>query len=185
MGAGAGTAGVRLAWRASGGLSALPNPPESIFAKMKGKAMAVTIRDCAADDQAAWRGLWGGFLAYYDMALDPAVTDFTWARLMDPACALKARLAVDGDRVTGFAIHQHHPSTWVMGDDCYLEDLFVDPAARGGGVGRALITDLIALARAKGWQRLYWNTDVENAAARRLYDSFVQTDGHIRYRLAL
>jgi GNAT superfamily N-acetyltransferase len=72
-----------------------------------------------------------------------------------------------------------------MGDDCYLEDLFVDPAARGGGVGRALIEDLIALARGQGWQRLYWNTDTSNETARRLYDSFVQDDGHIRYRLVL
>lgn len=185
MGKGAGAAGLRPAWQASGGLSALPNPPESIFAKMKGKAMALTIRDCVAADESAWRRLWDGFLAYYEVTLDPAVTAFTWARLMDPANALKARLAVDGDRVLGFAIHQHHPSTWVMGDDCYLEDLFVDPAARGGGVGRALIEDLIALARGQGWQRLYWNTDTSNETARRLYDSFVQDDGHIRYRLVL
>ena len=152
---------------------------------MKGKAMALTIRDCVAGDEAAWRGLWDGFLTYYGVDLDPAVTAFTWARLMDPANALKARLAVEGDQVLGFAIHQHHPSTWVMGDDCYLEDLFVDPAARGRGVGRALIEDLIALARGQGWQRLYWNTDTSNETARRLYDSFVQDDGHIRYRLVL
>lgn len=147
--------------------------------------MALTIRDCVAADEAAWRGLWDGFLAYYGVDLDPAVTAYTWARLMDPASSLKARLAVDGDEVLGFAIHQHHPSTWVMGDDCYLEDLFVDPAARGRGVGRALIEDLMAVARAKGWKRLYWNTDQDNETARRLYDSFVPTDGHVRYRLTL
>jgi GNAT superfamily N-acetyltransferase len=138
-----------------------------------------------AGDEAAWRGLWEGFLTYYGVDLDPAVTAFTWARLMDPANALKARLAVEGDQVLGFAIHQHHPSTWVMGDDCYLEDLFVDPAARGRGVGRALIEDLIVLARGRGWQRLYWNTDSSNETARRLYDSITPDDGHIRYRLTL
>lgn len=147
--------------------------------------MALTIRDCAAGDEAAWRGLWDGFLTYYGVELDPKVTAFTWARLMDPANALKARLAVEGDQVFGFAIHQHHPSTWVMGDDCYLEDLFVDPSARGRGVGRALIEDLIALARGRGWQRLYWNTDSTNETARRLYDSITPDDGHIRYRLTL
>ena len=152
---------------------------------MKGKAMALAIRDCAAADEAAWRGLGEGFLTYYGVDLDPAVTAFTWARLMDPANALKARLAVEGDQVLGFAIHQHHPSTWVMGDDCYLEDLFVDPAARGRGVGRALIEDLIVLARGRGWQRLYWNTDSSNETARRLYDSITPDDGHIRYRLTL
>jgi GNAT superfamily N-acetyltransferase len=50
-------------------------------------------------------------------------------------------------------------------------------------VGRALIEDLMALARAKGWQRLYWHTDEDNVVARRLYDRFVESDGHVRYRL--
>jgi GNAT superfamily N-acetyltransferase len=143
------------------------------------------LRDASPADEAAWRGLWAGFLAYYGVTLAPEVTDFTWARLMDPSNALKARLAVDGDRALGFAIHQHHPSTWVKGDDCYLEDLFVAPDARGRGVGRALIEDLVALARARGWKRLYWNTDASNETARRLYDSFTPDDGHIRYRLTL
>lgn len=142
------------------------------------------IRDATPQDEAGWRRLWQGFLDYYEMALPEDVTAFTWARLMDPACPMKARLAFDGD-LLGFAIHQHHPSTWVRGDDCYLEDLFVAPAARGKGLGRALIEDLIALARAKGWKRLYWNTEQGNAQARRLYDSIVQDDGHIRYRLTL
>ncbi len=85
----------------------------------------------------------------------------------------------------GFALHHHHASTWVLGDDCYLEDLFVSEAARGLGIGRALIDDLIVLARAKGWHRLYWHTDAGNARARSLYDSYVLSDGHIRYRMSL
>lgn len=143
------------------------------------------IRWAEAGDEAEWRRLWGGFLGYYELSLDPAITDFTWARLMDPACPMKVRMAFEGAQALGFAIHQHHPSTWVMGDDCYLEDLFVDPQARGKGVGRALIADLAEHARAQGWKRLYWNTEITNAAARGLYDSFTPDDGHIRYRLTL
>lgn len=147
--------------------------------------MTLAIRDAAPDDEAGWRRLWDGYLAFYDLALPPAVTAATWARLMDPASPLKARLAVRDGRIAGFAIHQHHPSSWVEGDDCYLEDLYIDAAERGEGLGRALIDDLIALARARGWHRLYWHTDKDNARARSLYDSYVQSDGHIRYRLRL
>lgn len=143
------------------------------------------IRDAMPEDEAAWRGLWAGFLTYYGVNLPAETTDFTWERLMNPASPMKARLAWVQGRVAGFAIHQNHPSTWVAGDDCYLEDLFVDPAFRGQGIGRALIEDLAALARARGWKRLYWNTDAGNATARRLYDSFCESDGHIRYRMAL
>lgn len=145
----------------------------------------MTIRWAEPGDEAEWRRLWAGFLDYYGMSLDPEITDFSWKRLMDPHSPLKARMAFDGTRALGFAIHQHHPSTWVMGDDCYLEDLFVDPQTRGKGVGRALIEDLVAHARARGWKRLYWNTDASNETARRLYDSFTPDDGHVRYRMTL
>ena len=145
-----------------------------------------TIRDAARGDEAQWRDLWRDYLRFYDHPLPDAVTDYTWARLMDAASPLKARLAVLGDgTICGFAIHQQHPSTWVMGDDCYLEDLFVAASARGAGVGRALIADLQDLARARGWRRLYWHTDEGNQTARRLYDSIVLSDGHVRYRLTL
>ena len=46
-----------------------------------------------------------------------------------------------------------HEGTWIRGRDCYLEDLFVDADARGKGLGRALIDDLIATSKAKGWSR--------------------------------
>lgn len=143
------------------------------------------IRDATPADEAAWRALWQGYLDFYRHPLPQAVTDFTWARLMDPASALKARLAVAEGAVLGFAIHQHHPSSWVLGDDGYLEDLFVSAAARGRGAGRALIEDLYAIARARGWHRVYWMTEITNTAARKLYDSLAPCDDHIRYRREL
>ena len=104
---------------------------------------------------------------------------------MDPASPLAGRVAVAEGVVQGFALHHHHCSTWVAGEDCYLEDLFVADAARGLGLGRALIDDLIALAKARGWHRLYWHTDEGNSRARALYDSYAPWDGHVRYRLKL
>ncbi|WP_284165587.1 GNAT family N-acetyltransferase [Frigidibacter sp. SD6-1] len=146
---------------------------------------AVDIRDVTDADEADWRRLWAGFLAYYDIKLDPGITDFTWARLLAPANPLTARIARLDGRAAGFAIHQLHPSTWVMGEDCYLEDLFVAEEARGQGIGRALIEDLKSVARAKSAHRLHWFTDSENTRARALYDKLAEADGHIRYRTVL
>ncbi|WP_149142027.1 GNAT family N-acetyltransferase [Gemmobacter caeruleus] len=147
--------------------------------------MSLTIRDAEPGDEADWRGLWADYLAFYEVDLAPEVTARTWARLMDPASPLTGRLAFDGTRMLGFALHHAHCSTWVAGEDCYLEDLFVSEAARGMGVGRALIDDLRALATARGWHRLYWHTDEDNSRARALYDSYTPYDGHVRYRLKL
>lgn len=147
--------------------------------------MTLELRDATPGDESDFRRLWAQYLAFYDVDLAPAVTDATWARLMDQASPVKARLAVLDGRTQGFAIHLHHPSTWVPSEDCYLEDLFIAPQARGQGLGRALIDDLITLARARGWSRLYWHTDEDNTRARALYDQYVASDGHIRYRMAL
>lgn len=145
----------------------------------------LTIRDATPADEVPWRALWDAYLDFYEIDLASEITMATWARLMDPASPLKVRLALRDGHLLGFALHQHHPSSWVAGDDCYLEDLFVAEAARGSGLGRALIDDLIALSRAKGWHRLYWHTDEGNARARALYDSYTPSDGHIRYRMRL
>lgn len=145
----------------------------------------LTIRSAEPGDEAAWRRLWADYLAFYEVTLAPEVTNRTWARLMDPTAPLQGRFALEGERLVGFALHHAHCSTWVEGEDCYLEDLFVTDAGRGKGIGRALIDDLIALARSKGWHRLYWHTDEDNSQARALYDSYTPYDGHVRYRLTL
>jgi GNAT superfamily N-acetyltransferase len=147
--------------------------------------MTLQIRDAEPSDEADWRRLWAGYLAFYDVDLSAEVTANTWRRIMDPTSPVGMRIAEREGRLEGFAIHLSHPSTWVLAEDCYLEDLYVDEEIRGGGVGRALLDDLIALAEARGWARLYWHTDQNNVRARRLYDSYVETDGHVRYRMKL
>jgi len=143
----------------------------------------LSILDATPAHEDVWRALWRGYLDFYGVDFVPETVAFTWSRLMDPASPLKARLALLDGRVAGFAIYQHHPSTWVMGEDCYLEDLFVAAEARGHGIGRALIEDLRTLAAARGWRRLYWLADQDNGRARALYDSFGPSDGHVRYRI--
>jgi GNAT superfamily N-acetyltransferase len=152
---------------------------------MKGLSVSLELRDLAAADRADFLTLWQHYLAFYHVDMPDHVTHATWARLMDAHHPMTGRVAVLDGTLTGFAIHMHHASTWVAGDDCYLEDLFVADTARGHGVGRALIDDVMAIARTKGWHRVYWHTDASNTRARALYDQYTPSDGHIRYRLTL
>ncbi|MDR6100356.1 GNAT superfamily N-acetyltransferase [Agrobacterium larrymoorei] len=145
--------------------------------------MTLTIRDATSNDRDDWLRLWKAYLEFYKVNLPDDVTDHTWERLLDPASRLSIRLAVLDGTVAGFAIHHFHESTWAKTPDCYLEDLFVDGAIRGKGIGRALIEDLIRICHENGWSRLYWHTDEDNHRAQALYDSYVKSDGHIRYRL--
>ena len=147
--------------------------------------MTVTIREAKPQDEARWRALWADYLAFYGVAIAEEVTDLTWRRVFDPASAIFMRVAVVDGEVVGFALCLTHEGTWTQSLDCYLEDLFVDAAVRGQGVGRALLDDLVSLSKSKGWSRLYWHTDETNATARKLYDRYVESDGHIRYRITL
>jgi GNAT superfamily N-acetyltransferase len=61
-----------------------------------------------------------------------------------------------GPEVAGFALWFLNFSTWTGRHGIYLEDLFVDPAVRGGGVARALMEALAAEAISKGYRRLEW-----------------------------
>lgn len=143
------------------------------------------IRDPRPEDEAAWRRLWSGYVAFYESEVSDEVTAATWQRLLTPGSNMFGRIAEWQDEVAGFTVCVLHPASWTLTPACYLEDLFVDPDKRGHGIGRALIEDLISMARDKGWSRLYWHTRQSNETARRLYDRFATADDFVRYRMVL
>jgi len=143
------------------------------------------IRDAEVGDLDAWLLLWEGYLTFYKVTIEPAVTMATWARILDPMNLLHCRVAcVDGSLV-GFAHHHTHLTTWDVRPIAYLEDLFVSPAARGLGAGRALIDDLVALGKSADWASIYWITADDNKTAQTLYDSYNKRDPFIRYSITL
>lgn len=141
------------------------------------------IRDLQLRDELDWRRLWCGYLRFYETEVSDDVTNFTWQRAIDPDSAIMGRAAESDGRVCGFTMSVLHQCTWTTSPICYLEDLFVDPAFRGSGAGRALVQDLVDLARQRGWSRLYWHTKKSNSVARRLYDTFTPADDFVRYRM--
>lgn len=71
------------------------------------------------------------------------------------------------------------------GEHCLMNDLFVVPAARGQGIGRALILHCLAYAQSRGHGAIEWQTALDNQTAQRLYDSLPTTrSGWYTYELA-
>jgi len=66
-----------------------------------------------------------------------------------------------------------------------LQDLFVAPEARGGGVGRRLIEHVYDAARTAGCARVYWLTHETNHEAMTLYDKVAERSGFVQYRKLL
>lgn len=145
--------------------------------------MPLLIRPALPDDEPAWTELWYGYCDFYAATVPDAVTRRTWSRILDPDASVMCIVAVLDGQVVGFANCVVHENTWELQAVCYLEDLFVAPASRGFGVGKALIEWLRNAMRAEGWARLYWMTHKDNLMARDLYDQFTTADDFVRYVL--
>jgi len=147
--------------------------------------MGVTIRAAMADDENDWRRLFAAYGRFYRANVPPDVVTHTWKRILDPETDMHALVADrDGDLI-GITNYVFHESTWGDRPVCYLEDLYVDPAARGNGAARQLIEAVEAAARKKDAFRLYWHTQEYNGAARSLYDTIVPRSSFIVYRKLL
>jgi GNAT superfamily N-acetyltransferase len=142
----------------------------------------VVIRPVGADERAPWEHLWNGYLTFYEATLAPGTTDTTWSRLHDPKEPMFLLGAYLDGRLVGIVHYLYHRSCWTAGDYCYLQDLFVEPGLRGGGVGRKLIAAVEQEARQAGASRVYWMTQESNATARILYDRVAERSGFIQYR---
>jgi GNAT superfamily N-acetyltransferase len=145
----------------------------------------IVIRPVAAADRASWEPLWRGYLAFYEKSVPEEVTAHTWARLVVGE-EIRGFIALDGTGA-GFGLAQFyfHQSTWSIGGNCYLGDLFVTPAARGKRIGRRLIAAVAAAAKAQGCAVLYWQTEEFNGPARRLYERVAKRSPFIRYQIDL
>lgn len=144
-----------------------------------------TIRMVEAKDEQRWRELWAGYLKFYRSELTDEVTANTWKRILDPASNIDALVATREGQVIGICNYLFHDSTWSNKQSCYLQDLYVDPTARGGGAAKKLILACEEKAKAKGAFRLYWQTQEYNAAARSLYDTIVPRSSFIVYKKGL
>ena len=112
-------------------------------------------------------------LATYEREPDAVVaseSDFRTA-LFGPSPRVHCLLACDdaSGTVVGFAIYFLNFSTWLGTHGLYLEDLFVRPAARGGGHGRALLTELARIAVERGYGRVEWSVLDWNTPAQGFY----------------
>ncbi len=139
----------------------------------------IEIGPLKMSDRTAWERLARGYNDFYQTVLPNSDYDRAWRRLRVDAeiHALGARL--DG-RLVGIAHFLFHNNIW-RNQVCYLQDLFVDEAARGQGAARALIDAVAAAARRRGAARYYWQTKQDNARARALYDKLARFRGFIRY----
>ena len=151
--------------------------------------VAYVIRAVDVRDFSAWKPLWDGYNAFYgrsgETALAEDITRQTWSRFLASDEPMHALVAERDGQLLGLAHYLFHRSTISAANSCYLQDLFTAPAARGMGVGRALIEAVYVQARQAGASRVYWQTHETNTTAMQLYDQLAEKSGFIVYRKPL
>jgi GNAT superfamily N-acetyltransferase len=132
--------------------------------------MSLTIRRAIPADVPAMLRLIVA-LAVYEREPDAvkATPESLAETMFGPHAKVFAHVAELNDAVVGVALWFETYSTWTGRPSLYLEDLFVDPAARGAGAGRALFRALAQEALARGCARIDWAVLDWNETARGFY----------------
>lgn len=156
---------------------------------------ACTIRPAASTDAPLLLRLIRELAAYEKLAHEVTATVADLERsLSGPRPEAEALIAELDDEPVGFALYFHNYSTFLGRHGLYLEDLYVEPACRGRGVGEALLRRLAAVAVERGcgrfeWSVLDWNEPAagfyRNLGARSMDDWTVwRVDGEALEHLA-
>ena len=133
--------------------------------------MSVPIRPVTAQDRAAWDVLYQGYATFYKVEQTAEMRDRVFGWLMDDAHSTGGLVAQDDQgKLIGLTHYRPFASPLRAAEVCFLDDLFVDPNARGSGAADALIHGVAAIAREKGWPMVRWITADDNYRGRGVYD---------------
>jgi GNAT superfamily N-acetyltransferase len=135
------------------------------------------VRVAGADDADAIGRLLHDFNSEYD---EPTPGPSALAdRVRELLAAGETSVLLAGGGPDGLAVLRFRPAIWTRALECYLAELYVVPARRGRGLGRALLKASLELARQKGADRIELGTSDDDVAARALYESlgFINREG--------
>lgn len=138
-----------------------------------------------AEDFAEWSRLYAGYAAFYGVTQTDQMRARVWGWLQDPSHPVKGFVARGESGLAGLVHFRAFSRPLSASTGGYLDDLFVDPVARGSKVARTLIAAVSDHGRAEGWTVLRWITANDNLRARKLYDQVARETAWITYDIAL
>lgn len=142
------------------------------------------IRDLTPADEPQWRELYRAYREFYQLEPNEDAVTTAWQWLLDPNHESSALVAEADGEILGLAHIRPVPSLYTGTTGLFLDDLFTVPAARGRGVGRALIRRLTELAADEGYDGVQWITADDNAQAQVLYDDVATKTTWVTYEAA-
>jgi GNAT superfamily N-acetyltransferase len=134
------------------------------------------------EDSARWRELYRAYADFYREPVTDAQLDLVWSWISDPDHDVKALLVRDATgTAVGLAHYRPYFRPLAAAVAGHLDDLFVEPAARGTGAVDALLDALRTVARQRGWSKIRWITADDNHRARGKYDQVAERTMWVTY----
>ncbi|WBV42508.1 GNAT family N-acetyltransferase [Pseudoroseomonas cervicalis] len=132
---------------------------------------AFQILPLAPQHRAEWERLYQGYAEFYRVTQTPEMREKVWGWIHDPAHEVQAFIALSPEgRGLGLAHYRPFARPLSASTGGFLDDLFVDPAARGTRLADALIGAIADVGRQKGWSVIRWITAEDNYRGRAVYD---------------
>ncbi|AUH71715.1 GNAT family N-acetyltransferase [Legionella sainthelensi] len=129
------------------------------------------VRGLQSNDKRSWLRLWQEYLEFYHVSLLPAVTDNTLGKLLSNDEYMRCIVCCDAQDVpVGFLTLIIHLSTWSIAPECYVHDLYVNPAHRNKGVAKMLMDEVKQMSKSQKWSKIYWLTQMGNNTAQSFYN---------------
>ncbi len=144
-----------------------------------------TLRDIRPDEYDTWRDLFGRYCVFYETDCPDEKAEEVWSWLHDAGHPEEGRFLCSGDQVVGLLHFRAAPLTLIGGDVGFIDDLFIDPAARGERAGEFVADEMRVIARERGWPSLQWLTADNNYRGRTLYDRIGKRTMWITYEMDL
>ena len=143
------------------------------------------IRRPTSKDYADWSRLYAGYAEFYRVTQTEEMRMRVWSWLHDPDHSTEGLVAEVDGRLVGLAHFRAFARPLSASTGGFLDDLFVDPAARGSGVAAELIRAINVEGRARGWTVIRWITAEDNYRARALYDHVAERTKWVTYDIKL
>ena len=143
-----------------------------------------TITPLRPEDKPRWRELFAGYAAFYRVELGDAEYERAWSWIHDPSRETRCLIARDADGTPVGLAHYRAYDSPLRGTCGFLDDLFVDPAFRGGGAADALLAELNRIGAEEGWPVIRWNTAEDNYRARGVYDRHAAKTVFLTYSMS-
>ena len=141
----------------------------------------VTVDRLEDSDRSEWQRLYRAYAEFYRTPMPAETLELVWSWLHDESHESNALVARDAQSLVGLAHFREFARPLAGTKGLFLDDLFVDPDARGAGIGQSLLTAISEEAQSRGCPIVRWITADDNYSARSLYDRMAERTMWVTY----